>query len=111
AQRVSQGESGIEAEIAQLASSDQRARSAALEQVAKSGVAAVNPLLRALADPSRAAEHAIIRSALVQVGQSIDAPLIAALDAKNEALKNQIIALVGRLGSRRASFFLIRLSL
>lgn len=108
AQRTAQDQTRIESAIVQLNNTDQAARRAAMEQLSGSGVAAVNPMLRALADPSRAAEHPAIRSALVQLGQPVEAPLIAALDTKNESLKNQIIAVLGRLGSRRAALFLIR---
>jgi HEAT repeat protein len=111
AQRVAQDQTRIESAITQLNNPDQAARRVAIEQLSRSGAAAVNPILLTLADASRAAEHAAVRAALVQIGQPVEAPLIAALDTKNELLKNQVIAVLGRLGSRRADLFLIRLAL
>jgi HEAT repeat protein len=108
AQRVAQDQSRIEAAIARVSAPDEPVRRAALDQLAGSGVAAVNPILGMLADPARAAEHAAVRSALVQLDAPVEAPLIAALDTKNESLKNQIVAVLGRMGSRRAVLFLIR---
>jgi hypothetical protein len=108
AQRVAHDQTRIESAIAKLNSPDPAARNMALEQLSGSGVAAVNPILRVLADPARAAEHAAIRSALVQLGQPVEAPLMAALNTKNKQLKNQVIAVLGRLGSRRAPLFLMR---
>ena len=111
AQRLAQDQSRIESAITKLTSADEGARQAALEQLSRAQTAAVTPMLRVLADSARIAEHPAIRTALVQLGEPVEAPLIAALDSPNESLKNQVIAVLGRLGSRRARIFLIRSAL
>ncbi len=108
AQRVAQDQTRIAAAIKQLASSDAAARQAALEQLALGGDTVVNPLLAVLADPARAAEHAALRLALVQLGSPVELPLIAALDSRDESLQTQVIAVLARMGSPHAALFLVR---
>jgi hypothetical protein len=108
AQRVAQDQTRIATAIKQLSSSDAAARQSALEQLALGGDAVVNPLLAILADPARAAEHAALRLALVQLGSPVELPLIAALDSRDESLRTQVIAVLARMGSPHAAMFLVR---
>ena len=59
------------------------------------------PLLSALADPDRHAEHARIRAAVVELGEPMIAPMLGALEAPDEALRRQILQVLGRFGAAR----------
>jgi len=108
AQRTATNSEKIAAMIAQLSEPRPGARQEAIGQLILAGTNVVNPMLRALADSSRAAEHANIRMALVQLREATELPLIGALDAPNEALKTQVVAVLGRMQSSRAAMYLIR---
>ena len=52
-----------------------------------------------------------LRSALVALAQTTELPLIAALDTQSQDLQLQVIAVLGRMQSKRAAVSLIPLSL
>src|SRR5262249_10944094 len=106
--RIVESSERIAAAIAQLSAPQPSARQDAIETLSLAGTHAVNPMLHALADPTREAEHAKIRTALVQLGQTTELPLIGALDSPNVDLKRQVISVLGRIGSTRAAAFLMR---
>ncbi len=108
ARRVVESPDRIAKAIVQLSSSQPRARQDAIEALDLAGIHAVNPMLHALADSNREAEHASIRTALVQLGRSTELPLIAALDSPNVNLRKQVMSILGRMGSTRAAAFLMR---
>jgi tetratricopeptide (TPR) repeat protein len=108
AQRFTQNSERIEAAIKELSSPDHRTRQDAVEKLAQAGTAIVNPMLHALADQGRQAEHSQIRTALVQLAGTTELPLLAALDTADSELKKQIIAVLGRMGSLRAAVYLVR---
>lgn len=111
AQRVSQNPGRIEALIQQLSDPNPAKQQAALTKLNDIGVAVVNPMLKVLADPSRAGEHTALRSALVALAITTELPLIAALDTSNSELQLQIIAVLGRMQSKRAAIRLIPIAL
>jgi hypothetical protein len=108
AQRVHQSSETIQTLIAQLSSDDAAMKHRSLERLGLAGSAAINPMLRTLADKSRAAEHPQIRSALVSLAATSERPLIAALDTTDNDLKMQLIAILARMGSRKATIRLVR---
>jgi HEAT repeat protein len=82
-------------------------RARAVEDLQRAGDAAVTPLLQALADPARQAEHRWIRAAVVELGQPMVEPLLGALETPDEALRLQVLQILGRFGTSRAIPFLI----
>jgi len=82
-------------------------RAQTVEALQRAGDAAVAPLLQALADPDRQAEHPWIRAAVVELGPPMIDPLLGALEAPDEALRFQVLQTLGRLGTSRAIPFLI----
>ena len=94
--------------IAQLSSPELTARQLALERLELAQNAAINPLLRVLADKTRAAEHPHVRSALVALSPLTEEPLIAALETSDVDLKMQVIAMLARMKSRKAAVWLLR---
>ncbi len=93
--------------IDRLKSPSARERAAATAELAYGGEASVNALLAVLADAGRAAEHANIRAALVDLGSHSIEPLTAALETTNAALKAQVIEVLRRLDARDAAVFLL----
>jgi hypothetical protein len=108
AQRTTQNAERIAVAIAQLSDPQPSVRQEALGKLAQAGASAVNPMLHALADASREKEHANIRGALTALGGAVEMPLIGALETPNEALRVQIVAVLGRMGSSRAAVHLVR---
>ncbi len=94
--------------IDRLRNPSARERAAATTELAYGGDASVNAMLSVLADAARAAEHANIRAALVDLGSHSTEPLIGALETDNPALKVQIIDVLRRLDARDASIYLLR---
>jgi len=66
------------------------------------GQTAVMPLVNVLADPRRAAEHAVVKSALVKLDKQVVEPLLGVLESNEQALKAQVIEVLGRLDAREA---------
>lgn len=110
-QRVSQSIDRVSTLIKQLSDPNPSKQQTAFTKLNDIGVAIVNPILQVLADPSRASEHAALRSALVALAHHTELPLIASLDTTNQDLQLQVIAVLGRMQSRRAAVALIPLSL
>jgi HEAT repeat protein/CheY-like chemotaxis protein len=82
-------------------------RARAVEELQRAGQAAVTPLLQALADPARQAEHPAMRDAVVALGQGVSDPLLGALETPDKALRFQVLQVLGRQGTARAIPFLI----
>jgi hypothetical protein len=108
AERTAQSAERIDALIAKLSDPQVGVRRATLGDLSLAGTRIVNPMLRVLADRSRENEHANIRAALVRLGAISERPLVAALATTNEALKLQIVAVLGRMRSREAVARLVR---
>lgn len=111
AQRFSQSAERINVLIKQLSDPNSNKQQTALTKLNDTGVAIVNPIVRALADRNRASEHVALRSALVALAAITEQPLIAALDTSNQELKLQVIAVLGRMQSKRAAIRLIPIAL
>jgi hypothetical protein len=111
ANKVAQDSQRIAKLLAQLSDPNPGQRQDALGKLAAAGTHVINPALRILADPSRESEHANIRAALVAMGATTELPLMAALETTDQKLQLQIIAMLGRMRSKRAVLPLIPLSL
>ncbi len=86
----------------QVNDSSPTTRGVAVSELKRAGDAAVAPLVQILADPRRAAEHPAARQALVQLGSVAIEPLIGVLEAPDEALRAQVIDVLGRLRAHQA---------
>ncbi|MCL4204276.1 MAG: hypothetical protein KJ000_17475 [Pirellulaceae bacterium] len=62
----------------------------------------VTPLLESLADPSRAAEHPNIRTAIPEMGDYLLDPMLGAMDSPDQELRIQVIQILGQFRSSRA---------
>jgi hypothetical protein len=108
AQRVAQNLDRINALIPQLSAEALGERQDALGKLSQAGTAVVTPLLRVLADAGREKEHPYIRAALANLAIDTEGPLLGALETPNDSLKAQVIAVLGRMGSKRAMMHLVR---
>lgn len=91
-----------------LSSDDAVARSAALRDLQLAGPAAVPPLLDVLKNDARKTEHPQIVAALARLKGDTEGPLVAALEAKDDAFKALVVAALGQMPSRSALPLLIR---
>jgi len=108
AKRVAENLERIAALIPQLSAEALGDRQEALGKLATGGPAIVTPLLRVLADAGREKEHRYIRAAIVNLAADTEGPLLGALETPNEYLLTQVVGMLGRIGSRRATMFLVR---
>ena len=107
AQAMLQDSARLDNLVQQLSSETEGQRIAAVEGLLRGGRISIGVLLSALADPSRASEHEMIRAALGQFGQATVGPLLAALDGGDDKLKIQAIRTLAGIGAREAvPFFL-----
>lgn len=111
ANKVAQDSERLAKLISQLSDPSPGKRQDALGKLSDAGTHVVNPALRVLADSSRESEHANLRAALVAMGGTTELPLLAALETTDQKLLLQIIAMLGRMRSKRAILPLIPLSL
>jgi hypothetical protein len=93
--------------VGQLKDPSAEVRYGAVVELQRAGSAAVGPLAPVLADASRAAEHANVRAALVQLGSDALDPLIAILESANAKLAVEAIRVLGDLANERAVVFLL----
>jgi HEAT repeat protein len=98
----------IEALIKDLSSPDEGLRRSAVLDLRNAGDAAVNPMLKVLADPARAAEHRYVRWGLTQLRKPAVEPLIGALQTQDTDLKNQVLQVLGDMKARRATMYAVR---
>jgi HEAT repeat protein len=87
----------IVAEIKRL-SSTERGWFTAVRRLRNAGEYAIPFMLNALADNSRQAEFPDIVRAIPQIGRDAIRPLVAALQMKNVAIKDQIITALAKIG-------------
>lgn len=111
AEKVTRDPARIIALVPELAATDPSIRAAAVGRLQHSGPFAVGPLLSVLADPKQADSHRAIRTALTSLGAVAEAPLIGALQTPDEALRAQVIIVLGRLRSSRATPFIVQAAL
>jgi hypothetical protein len=108
AQKLVQNPDRMNALIAQLSDPDLGVRMVALEDLRKSGPAVVTPMLRVLADSARESEHRYLRAALAHMKVFTELPMLGALEVPNDYLKAQVIIVLGRMDSQRATMHLVR---
>lgn len=107
AQAVLQDSARLDDLVRQLSTADEGARLVAMEGLLQGGRVSIGVLIAALADPSRASEHEMARTALGQFGRAAVGPLLAALDGGDPNLKTQAILTLAGIGAREAvPFFL-----
>jgi HEAT repeat protein len=94
--------------IKELSSPDEFVRRNAVLNLRNAQEAAVNPMLKVLADPARAGEHYYVRWGLRQLRAPAIEPLLGAVQTPDDALKAQVIEVLGAMGARRALTFLVR---
>lgn len=72
------------------------------------GVAAVEPLIKVLADDGRAEEHFAVQRMLMMLGNPVVEPLIGVLESDQTALIARVFPVLGALKTRRATGYLVR---
>jgi CheY-like chemotaxis protein len=88
--------------VKSLSDPNYEAAAAALTRLEQAGPNLVAPVLQALTDPSRAAEHPRLTAALVELQSSTEAPLIGTLAAAPEPMQVIAAQVLGHIGSRDA---------
>ena len=97
----------LAAQIQRLSDPSPLAHAQAVQELQRAGDAVVAPLLQALADPARQAEHPQIRAAVVELGEPLVEPLLGALEAPDEALRSQVLQILSRSRAARVVPFLV----
>jgi HEAT repeat protein len=93
--------------VSELSSTSPARRHQAIDSLRRLEWSAVTPLLHALADPSRADEHPQIRTAITQMGDFLLDPMLGAMETPDEALRKQVIQVLGQFRSTRALVALV----
>ncbi|MGA2030796.1 MAG: hypothetical protein ABSG68_00945 [Thermoguttaceae bacterium] len=83
-------------------------RTRALAGLREAGAAAVDALIAVLVDPQRAAEHDLVRTALVQMGSAAAGPLETLLEAADPELVLQAVLVLAKLDAPQVRIFLLR---
>jgi hypothetical protein len=94
--------------IKQLQDPSAEKRSAAFAGLMDARGAGVSAMIRALADPVRAAEHLSIRTAMAAMGRQAADPLVGILDQANPELKLQAIAILGEMKAPAVQLYLFQ---
>ena len=94
--------------IAKLSDDDVAVRHSALVDLRAGGTDSVLALIGALADSSRANEHAVVRATLVNLKELSVGPLVGALETRDEDLLPQIIVVLSRLKASQVTPHLLR---
>jgi hypothetical protein len=102
ARKASENPARLAALVKTLSDPSYEAAATALTRLEQAGPNLVGPVLQAISDPNRAAEHPRLYAALRDLAETTEPPLIATLAAAPEA--QQIIAanVLGEIGSRNA---------
>jgi HEAT repeat protein len=108
AQAAARDAKRLDALVDQLRDPSEGIRRAAVVELHDAGQLALPPLIHALADDARTAEHAAIRDAMLELSDLSIEPLLGALEAPDEAFRVRVIDALGRLHARRAVESLIR---
>lgn len=94
--------------IAQLGSPDAEQRRVAMVELQRAGSAAVPSLLAALRTPPRSVTGEQVFTALVNIGEKAEQPLLAALAGPEPFLQSAAIQAMGRIGLTGSRLSLIR---
>jgi hypothetical protein len=100
ARKFAENPARLAALIKTLSDPNIEAASTALVRLEQAGPALVAPVLQALADPARAAEHPRLMSALLELRTTTEAPLIGTLAAAPQPMQAIAAVALGRLESR-----------
>jgi len=111
AEKVARDPARIVALVPLLTDADPGVRESAVIRLRQAESFAVPPLLAVLADPKQAALHRQVRTALASLGVVGEAPLIGALQTPDEALRAQVVIILGRMRSSRATPFILQAAL
>lgn len=93
--------------IESLADPSEAKRAAAARSLLAARHAAIGPLLGALLDASRSAEHSRIRALLVAMGSEAAAPLAAVVDSDDAAAATEAARLLGELRVKDSFYWLL----
>ncbi len=83
------------------------ARRLAMVDLYKAEESGLRALIGVLADPQRVAEAGAVKAALVELGEPAVDPVVAALASGNRALRAHSIEVLGQLGGRESTPFLL----
>lgn len=98
----------IEALVRQVTADAPEVRQVAIAQLRGVAMDAVTPLIRAIAQTSSIQDQARQREALRALGKVVVGPLAAALRTKDEALRENLIVVLGQIGDPHAVPHLLR---
>lgn len=93
--------------LARLQSPEPEEQLAAIELLRTGRGAAVNALLKALADPARQNEHSGARRAIRSLGEDAFGPLVAALDAEDVPFRVQVVNCLSESPREEARWYLL----
>jgi DNA-binding response OmpR family regulator len=93
----------LEALVAKLRDPSPEVRYTVVVDLRSGGSASIVALVAVLADPSRRAEHAAVRSALVQLKRASVQPLLGALESDDPWLVAQAIVVLAKLNAPQAT--------
>lgn len=93
--------------IEQLGDPSPEKRLEAIVGLQESQRAAIAPLLAVLTDPKRAAEHANVRAALVEMGQLARDPLVAMIEQADPKVAVQAIEVLGAMQDPKVALYLL----
>lgn len=102
ARKFAEDPARLAALIKTLGDPNYEAASSALVRLDHAGPAIVGPMLQALADPARAAEHPRLIQALIDLQHTTEAPLIGTLAAAPEPMQMVAAKALGQMHSRTA---------
>lgn len=102
AKKVSENPARLQALVKSLSDPNYEAAATALTRLEQAGPNLVGPVLQALADPARSAEHPRLFSALVDLADTTTAPLVATLAAAPETQQTIAANALGEIGARDA---------
>ena len=97
----------LERLVRELSDPSPSTRRHALEDLLRADRAAFDPMLKALADSKRAAEHPQVREAFLEFGQPVIEPLLGATETPNLSLRQEVIRILGQFETPRAITILI----
>lgn len=97
----------LERFVRQLDDADSAKRRQASNELMRAGKHAANPLFDVLGDPDQAELHPRVRVMLVELGQAIHGPLLAALESDNDALVAGVIQVCGAIRHKASTDLII----
>ncbi|MEX1041945.1 MAG: hypothetical protein WDZ51_14995 [Pirellulaceae bacterium] len=93
--------------VQQLGDGDSAKRRQASDELMRAGKHAANPLFEVLADPDQEDLHPRARVMLVELGQAIHGPLLAALESDSDTLVASVIQVCGAIRHKAATDLIV----